>query len=135
MNTQIVDAIVEEMSITLNSIQPTLHELKLGLKELYGDRLAYITLYGSQARNEATPDSDIDILVVLHGKVKPCDEISNTGEIISKLSLQYDTVLSCLFISEKEYHYHISPLLLNIRREGINLYDHRQRRTLATSTR
>ena len=123
------------MTITLNSIQPTLHELKLGLKELYGDRLAYITLYGSQARNEATPDSDIDILIVLHGNVKPCDEISNTGEMISKLSLQYDTVLSCLFISEKEYHHHISPLLLNIRREGINLYDHRQRRTLTTSTR
>ncbi len=123
------------MSINLNSIQPTLHELKQGLKELYGDRLAYITLYGSQARNEATPDSDIDILIVLHGNVKPCDEISNTGEIISKLSLQYDTVLSCLFISEKEYLNHISPLLLNIRREGITLYDHRQRRTLTTSTR
>ncbi|MEI6426784.1 MAG: nucleotidyltransferase domain-containing protein [Pseudanabaena sp. ELA607] len=122
------------MNPTLNNIQPTLHELKLGLKELYGDRLAYITLYGSQARNEATPDSDIDILVVLHGKVKPCDEISNTGEIISKISLQYDTVVSCLFINEKEYLNHISPLLLNIRREGINLYDHRQRRTLTTST-
>jgi hypothetical protein len=26
------------MSITLNGIQPTLQELKLGLKELYGDR-------------------------------------------------------------------------------------------------
>ncbi len=123
------------MNTTLKSIQPTLHELNLGLKELYGDRLAYITLYGSQARNEATPDSDIDILVVLHGNVQPCTEISNTGEIISKLSLQYDTVLSCLFISEKEYLNHISPLLLNIRREGINLYDHRQRRTLTTSTR
>jgi uncharacterized protein len=123
------------MSVTLNDINPTLNELKLGLKKLYGDRLAYITLYGSQARNEATPDSDIDILVVLHGNVEPCCEISNTGEIISKLSLQYDTVLSCLFISEKEYLNHISPLLLNIRREGINLYDHRQRRTLTTSTR
>jgi len=123
------------MNTTLNHIQPTLHELKLGLKELYGDRLAYITLYGSQARNEATPDSDIDILVVLHGNVEPCHEISNTGDMISKLSLQYDTVLSCLFISEKEYLNHISPLLLNIRREGINLYDHRQRRTLTTSTR
>jgi|LakMenE01Jun11ns_1017448.scaffolds.fasta_scaffold7696451_1 hypothetical protein len=44
MNTQIVDAIVEEMSITLNSIQPTLHELKLGLKALYGDRLARMSL-------------------------------------------------------------------------------------------
>ena len=115
------------MSITLHSIQPTLHELKIGLKELYGDRLAYITLYGSQARNEATPDSDIDILVVLHGKVEPCTEISNTGEIISKLSLQFDTVLSCLFISEKEYLNHISPLLLNIHREGINLYDYRSK--------
>jgi hypothetical protein len=30
------------MSITLNSIQPTLHELKLGLKELYGDLFAQI---------------------------------------------------------------------------------------------
>ncbi len=27
------------MSIALNSIQPTLYELKLGLKELYGDRV------------------------------------------------------------------------------------------------
>lgn len=123
------------MNTILNSIQPTLHELKIGLKELYGDRLAYIRLYGSQARNEATPDSDIDILVVLHGKVEPCTEISNTGEIIAKLSLQYDTVLSCLFIGEKEYLNHISPLLLNIRREGITLYDHRQRRTHTASTR
>ena len=30
------------MRITLHSIQPTLHELEIGLKELYGDRLAYI---------------------------------------------------------------------------------------------
>jgi hypothetical protein len=29
-----------EMSITLNSIQPTLHELNRGLKELYGDLFA-----------------------------------------------------------------------------------------------
>jgi hypothetical protein len=36
------------MSITLNSIQPTLHELKLGLKELYGDRNDY-NLYRNQS--------------------------------------------------------------------------------------
>ena len=123
------------MNITLPNINPVLNELKQELQELYGERLAYITLYGSQARNEATPDSDIDILVVLHGNIEPCAEISNTGEIVSKISLHYDTVLSCLFISEKEYLNHISPLLLNIRREGVTLYDYRQRRTLTTSTR
>lgn len=123
------------MNITLPNINPVLNELKQELQELYGERLAYITLYGSQARNEATPDSDIDILVALHGNIEPCAEISNTGEIVSKISLHYDTVLSCLFISEKEYLNHISPLLLNIRREGVTLYDYRQRRTLTTSTR
>ena len=123
------------MNITLTNIKPILNEIKQELQKMYGDRLAYITLYGSQARNEATPDSDIDILVVLHSKVEPCTEISNTGEIISKISLQYDTVVSCLFINEKEYLNHISPLLLNIRREGVTLYDYRQRRTLTTSTR
>ena len=123
------------MSVSLVSITLILNELKRELQALYGDRLAYITLYGSQARNEATPDSDIDILVVLHGNIEPCTEISNTGEIVSKISLQYDTVVSCLFINEKEYLNHISPLLLNIRREGITLYDYRQRRTLTTSTR
>jgi len=123
------------MSITLTSINPILSELKQELQKMYGERLAYITLYGSQARNEATPDSDIDILVALHGNIEPCAEISNTGEIVSKISLHYDTVLSCLFISEKEYLNHISPLLLNIRREGVTLYDYRQRRTLTTSTR
>ncbi|MBD2149324.1 hypothetical protein H6F44_04180 [Pseudanabaena sp. FACHB-1277] len=30
------------MNTTLNHIQPTLHELKLGLKELYGDLFAPI---------------------------------------------------------------------------------------------
>jgi len=75
------------MNTSLTSIAPTVSEIMRSLHELYGDRLAYITLYGSHARNEATPDSDIDILVVLHGNVKPCTEITNTGEIISQLSL------------------------------------------------
>ena len=46
------------MSITLNSIQPTLHELKLRLKELYGDhknntvsgKLSALALRGKRAR-------------------------------------------------------------------------------------
>ena len=39
------------MNITLPNINPVLNELKQELQELYGERLAYITLYGSQARN------------------------------------------------------------------------------------
>jgi predicted nucleotidyltransferase len=63
----------DEMTTSLVRIKPTLSEIKESLQEIYGDRLAYITLYGSQARNEET-HSDIDILVVLQGNVESCIE-------------------------------------------------------------
>lgn len=35
------------------------------LKNHYGDKLAGVILYGSFARHQARPDSDIDLLVLL----------------------------------------------------------------------
>ena len=76
-------------------------------------------LFGSHARGDSEPDSDIDVLVVLKGDVRPGKEIAQVGPITSALSLKYDTVLSCTFISDDRYSKEQSPLLLNVRREGI----------------
>jgi uncharacterized protein len=46
-----------------------LAQLRTGLEALYGPRLVHLLLYGSQARREATAESDIDVLVVLQGSV------------------------------------------------------------------
>ena len=46
------------MNVTLNSIQPVLHEVKLGLEELYGDRLVKLILFGSHARDKANLDME-----------------------------------------------------------------------------
>ena len=37
------------------------------LKEIYGKRIETVVLYGSVARADDTPESDIDIAVSVHG--------------------------------------------------------------------
>jgi predicted nucleotidyltransferase len=96
-----------------------LQRLKTYLQEIYGDRLVKMVLFGSQARGEAARDSDLDVLVVLKGSVNPGEEIKKTSDVVAKLSLEYDRVISRLFIDESRFNSYNSPLLQNIRREGI----------------
>ncbi|WP_448572197.1 nucleotidyltransferase domain-containing protein [Trichothermofontia sp.] len=102
-------------------LQTILNHLKQSLADLYGDRLCHLTLFGSQARGDAEPDSDIDVLVILKPPVNPGAEIQRTGQLISSLSLHYDVVISCLFMDETQYQTHNSPLLRNVRQEGVSL--------------
>ncbi len=57
-------------------IKNILRELREALEALYGPRLKWLVLYGSHARGEATDDSDIDVMVVLDGKVSTWEEIT-----------------------------------------------------------
>ena len=52
-----------------NDLRDTLRWVTETLREIYGPRLKRLILFGSQARGEATPDSDVDVLVVLDGKI------------------------------------------------------------------
>ena len=86
---------------------------------LYGDRLRQIVIYGSCARNEATAESDIDLAIVLAGDVIPGKEIDRMIDIITDINLEYSVLLSVYPVSEEDYLNRDSPLLINIRREGI----------------
>ena len=109
-------------NISMNKrINIILDELHVYLSKLYGERLVDMILYGSHARGDMEPGSDIDILVILHGEVHPMDEIRRTGGFVSKISLKYNEVISCLFMDEKRYLHRNGPLLRNIRKEGIPL--------------
>lgn len=102
-----------------DKLQTILTELRSQFEILYGDRLTQMVLYGSQARGDAHPDSDIDVLVVLKGQVQIGEEIDRTIPIVADLSLQNDEVISCLFMDENRFTHYNGPLLRNIRREGI----------------
>ncbi len=93
--------------------------LRARLETLYGSRLSELVLYGSQARGDAEQGSDIDVLVVLKGSISPCREIATTEDIVSDTSLEFRETIACAFVSEEQFNHERSPLLLNIRREGV----------------
>ncbi len=100
-------------------LQVILSELKQRLRSLYGDTLVKMVLYGSQARGDAVPDSDVDVLVVLKDDhLSPSAEITRTLPDVAEVSLNHDIVISCVFIPATRFEHEQSPLLLNVRREG-----------------
>jgi predicted nucleotidyltransferase len=96
-----------------------LREFREGLEQIYGSRLVRVVLFGSQARDEAEPDSDIDLMLVLRGPVNPHEEIRRLSIFKAGLCLKYDAVVSCVYVSEAEYSQDGTPLMLNVRREGV----------------
>ncbi|MBK6765360.1 MAG: nucleotidyltransferase domain-containing protein [bacterium] len=103
------------------SLKPILAELKQRLTELYGERLSQLILFGSQARGDATEDSDVDVLVVLEGEVDLEEEVRRTSDLRLEYSLEKGTLICPVFTSKKRYQERNSPLLMNVQREGLRL--------------
>lgn len=100
-------------------ISELLEEFKKEIEKLYRTRLKDIILYGSWARGDATKDSDIDVLIVLEGKVNPGKEIDRMIDIITELNFKYGELISVYPVSEEDYSTINSPLLINVRKEGV----------------
>ncbi|NEQ82012.1 MAG: nucleotidyltransferase domain-containing protein [Moorea sp. SIO2I5] len=100
-------------------VKVILPQLRQHFEKIYGERLFKMVLFGSQARGDAKFGSDIDVLVVLKGTVNPGEEIKRTSHVVAQLSLEHNEVISRLFIDEHRFTHYTSPLLRNIRREGI----------------
>jgi predicted nucleotidyltransferase len=105
--------------VTSEKLAIILRKLNRALKRLLGERLEAIYLYGSHARGDARPDSDIDVLVVIKGDFNYFDMVQKVSRHTAKLSLEYDTVISCVYVTQEDYEHRRTPLLLNIRREGV----------------
>lgn len=111
---------IEEVDFLNPKIKPLLGEFKQLLQKMYGERLANLVLFGSFARHEETKDSDVDVLIVLKGSdVSPGDEIWQMGDAEVQLLLKYGELISVLPVSIQDFLYRDSPLLRNIRQDGI----------------
>jgi predicted nucleotidyltransferase len=101
------------------SIPPVGKEVVDALRDLYGTRLRAVILHGSQARGDATPESDIDLMVVLDNFGDAEAELTRMDPIANRLSLLHDVLISFIAVRERDYLERQSPLLMNVRREGL----------------
>jgi uncharacterized protein len=103
---------------TSSEIDFILRTFRDGLEELYGERLRGVYVYGSYARGDARPGSDLDVLLILDRIDSYSEEIDRTGEITSDLSLEYDIAISRAFVTQEDWVAGEMPLVRNVRREG-----------------
>lgn len=93
-------------------------EVELDLKELYGARLRQVILFGSWARGDAHPESDIDLLIVLDRVDSPWSELRKMDEILWLHSIENDTVVTALPVGESELETPRSQAVARARLEG-----------------
>jgi len=96
-----------------------LKEIRRRLEAVHGERLRGVILYGSEARGDARPDSDIDVLVVLADPVELSADLARNLSALYPLSLELGRRISPLPASESQYDTYDCPLYRNVHREGV----------------
>jgi len=94
-------------------------EAREGLAAIYGERLRGVYLYGSGARDQLTPDSDIDIAVILEAIPSRFAEHERTSQLGAYLSLEHDTVVLFFFAEQADLEAGRFGIHRAIKEEGI----------------
>lgn len=79
-------------------------------------------LYGSEARGDARPDSDIDLLILLDDS----EELTPDREFelrrpLSELEAQTGVAINALVLLRRVWEQIVSPFTINVSREGVVL--------------
>ena len=110
------------MPQTLNEV---LKKYVEDVHEIYGEKLRTVILYGSYARGDFRPDSDIDIMILVD---LSDDEIRRKGHMLSDVTFNYNfnNNLEIMPIVKNADHFHkwvrAYPFYNYVINEGVELY-------------
>ncbi|HEV2010838.1 MAG TPA: UPF0158 family protein [Candidatus Limnocylindria bacterium] len=88
------------------------------LRELYGSRLKQVVLFGSRARGDADPDSDMDLVVVLDPMDDRWAEHDRMDELLWRETLASGIVISAIPLSARDFAEPTTMALMQARDEG-----------------
>ena len=108
-----------------SELQIILSEIAKKARETFGDHLDSVILYGSYARGDYTPDSDVDMMILVKG-IAPEDlwrYRDSITEKSSELGLAYDVQITPLIKDADTFRKYLSvlPYYQNVDKEGLRI--------------
>jgi predicted nucleotidyltransferase len=102
-----------------------LHDVKEEIQQLFGDKLRRLILYGSYARNEQDPESDIDIMIMVDESEDGLRKYRySIADVMGELTIKYGKLISLTEVTYNRYidFLEVLPFYKNINEEGIEIY-------------
>ncbi|WP_443596639.1 nucleotidyltransferase family protein [Agathobacter sp.] len=93
-------------------------------KEIYGDAIVKIFLYGSYARNEQTNQSDVDMVGIIRGnRVELQGKLRELWSVSADVGLENDVIVSPTIVPYDEFEKYRDtlPYYMNIEKEGVRV--------------
>ena len=101
-----------------------LSEIYVKVRQIIGDDIAEIILYGSYARGDFDNESDIDIAVIVdRNRLDLKKDRKELVSLMSDLSIKYEVVISitCIPLSDFTEYKEALPYYRNIDSEGVRI--------------
>lgn len=108
-----------------NVLEAIINEIATGLREIFGDKLDSVILYGSYARGDYNDESDIDVMAKLH---LTTDEIRvyrpRVSVLASAVGLKYDIMVSIKLQDKAMFdrYLHVLPFYQNVAADGVTIH-------------
>lgn len=107
------------------TMQQLIQQYVSNIHDIYGSHLRQIILYGSYARGDFCPNSDIDIMILLDlSDVDIKKYRHQLSDMTFDFNMDYDVDIKPIAKSEEHYRKWVDnyPFYSNVNREGVRLY-------------
>lgn len=109
--------------LTHAELQAVLEKTRQGLVEIFGDKLEKLLLYGSYAKGEARPESDIDLFIVVN--IAPEDLVTShrkVSDFTSSVDLEHGVLLNTILrdLETFQEQRNSNPFLVDVLATGID---------------
>lgn len=96
------------------------------LQKIYGTHLKSVILYGSYARGDYTPESDVDIMLLVDLSAEEMDSYSDKlSELGFEYNVKYDIWMMPVVKNLQHFQQWVGayPFYASVRKEGVVLYE------------